>query len=148
LPILIQHPPKMWFHSISVNQLIFLFESKLLSRLLYHTLNNKNAFCSELSNAFDCVSQKENILLNTENKRIIGVLTGLEWLDNLHHFILQMNVRMTNFQTTFNNIQSEDLHKSKLIRSFHKIDVIRSVSFVLFWRQSIFQFLSFWNSCS
>jgi hypothetical protein len=31
----------------------------------------------ELSNAFDCVSQKEKILLNTENKRIIGVLTGL-----------------------------------------------------------------------
>jgi hypothetical protein len=30
----------------------------------------------ELPNAFDCVSQKENILLNTENKRIIG-LTGL-----------------------------------------------------------------------
>jgi hypothetical protein len=33
----------------------------------------------ELSNAFDCVSQKENIRLNTENKRIIGVLTGLEF---------------------------------------------------------------------
>jgi hypothetical protein len=33
----------------------------------------------ELSNEFDCVSQKENILLNTENKRIIGVLT----VDNL-----------------------------------------------------------------
>jgi hypothetical protein len=33
----------------------------------------------ELSNAFDCVSQKENTeLLNTENKRIIGVLTGLD----------------------------------------------------------------------
>jgi hypothetical protein len=31
----------------------------------------------EHSNAFDCVSQKENILLNTENKRIMGVLTGL-----------------------------------------------------------------------
>jgi hypothetical protein len=30
----------------------------------------------ELSNAFDCVSQEENKLLNTENKRIIGVLTG------------------------------------------------------------------------
>jgi hypothetical protein len=27
----------------------------------------------ELSNAFDCVSQKEKILLNTENKRIIGL---------------------------------------------------------------------------
>jgi hypothetical protein len=32
----------------------------------------------ELSNAFDCVSKKENILLNTENKRIMGLLTGLE----------------------------------------------------------------------
>jgi hypothetical protein len=30
----------------------------------------------ELSNEFDCMSQKENIFLNTENKRIIGVLTG------------------------------------------------------------------------
>jgi hypothetical protein len=29
----------------------------------------------KLSNAFDCVSQKENILLNKENK--IGVLTGI-----------------------------------------------------------------------
>jgi Ni2+-binding GTPase involved in maturation of urease and hydrogenase len=44
---------------------------------LTHTLNNNNAFWLELSNAFDCVSQKENIFLNTENKRIIGVLTGL-----------------------------------------------------------------------
>jgi hypothetical protein len=32
----------------------------------------------QLSNTFDCVSQKENTLLNTENKRLIGVLTGLE----------------------------------------------------------------------
>jgi hypothetical protein len=32
----------------------------------------------ELSNAFDCLSQKENILLNTVNKRIIGVLTDLD----------------------------------------------------------------------
>jgi hypothetical protein len=31
----------------------------------------------ELSNTFDCVSHKENVLLNTENKRIIGVLTVL-----------------------------------------------------------------------
>jgi hypothetical protein len=34
----------------------------------------------ELSNAFDCASQKENILLNTDNKRIIGVLTRLVYL--------------------------------------------------------------------
>jgi hypothetical protein len=26
---------------------------------------------------FDCVSQKENVLFNTKNKRIIGVLTSL-----------------------------------------------------------------------
>jgi hypothetical protein len=44
-------------------------------------LNNNNAFWLELSNAFDCVSQKENILLNTENKRIIGVLTGFGLLN-------------------------------------------------------------------
>jgi hypothetical protein len=56
-----------------VNKLIILFEKKLLC----HTFNNNNAFWLELSNAFDCVSQKENILLNTENKRIIGVLNGL-----------------------------------------------------------------------
>jgi hypothetical protein len=42
-----------------VNELIFLFEGKLLQ----HTLNNNNAFWLELSNAFDCVSQKDNILL-------------------------------------------------------------------------------------
>jgi hypothetical protein len=33
---------------------------------------NKNV---KLSNAFDCVSQKGNILLNTENKSIIEMLT-------------------------------------------------------------------------
>jgi hypothetical protein len=38
-------------------------------------LNNNNEFWLELSNAYDCVSQKENILLNTENKRIIGEST-------------------------------------------------------------------------
>jgi hypothetical protein len=43
-------------------------------KLSQHTLNNNNGL--ELSNAFDCVSQKENILLNTENKRMIGVLTS------------------------------------------------------------------------
>jgi hypothetical protein len=31
----------------------------------------------EVSNAFDCVSQKENILLNAENKKKIGVFSGL-----------------------------------------------------------------------
>jgi predicted neuraminidase len=60
-----------------VNELIFLFESKLL----LHMLNNNNSFWLELSNAFDCVSQKENILLNTENKRILGVLTGFGLLN-------------------------------------------------------------------
>jgi hypothetical protein len=45
--------------------------------------HNNNEFRMELSNAFDCVSQKEKILLNTENKSIIGVLTGLVYADDL-----------------------------------------------------------------
>jgi hypothetical protein len=44
------------------DELIFLFERKFQE--------SNNAFWLELSNPFDRVSQKENILLNTENKRI------------------------------------------------------------------------------
>jgi hypothetical protein len=39
-------------------------------------VKQQQSFCLKLSNAFNCVSQKETILLNTDNERIIGVLTG------------------------------------------------------------------------
>jgi hypothetical protein len=39
-------------------------------------VKQQQCICLDLSNVFDCVSQKENILLNTEIKRIIGLLTG------------------------------------------------------------------------
>jgi hypothetical protein len=50
-------------------------------------------FWFELSNAFDCGSRKENILLNTENKRIIGVLTGLGKINNAFIIIIFCNFR-------------------------------------------------------
>jgi hypothetical protein len=45
-----------------------------------HTLHNNNAFWLELSNAFDCVSQKQNILLNTNRHKQQKNNRGVVWV--------------------------------------------------------------------
>jgi hypothetical protein len=57
----------------NVNKLSQGADFLVLEEVALTHVKHQQCICLELSNAFDCVRQKENILLNTENKRIIHV---------------------------------------------------------------------------
>jgi hypothetical protein len=82
----------------------------VLEKVALTHVKQQQCILLELSNAFDCLSQKENILLNTENKIIIVVLT---WLGNRRRIVVGDQVssqRPEDFLNMFTQVPHCDGH--------------------------------------